>query len=578
MSERYLARSAGVLFPGSVANRNERRAGSQRPMPNRFTFWPHTRAAAASTRARFVLTALAMLVRPSFVAFGMLAAIAAPAYAQPEAPPPDTAPDEPAVPVPVPVPDLSELRAVIAAQEARLAALESSTRPSTTPLVEPVDAAMSAIDVDTGFRFGSYGRILAGTDLRGGRPEPIAVVARGPRVVEKSYLELDFAYGLRAKTGALLRTVVTLAFGDRLFHETGEFDAQPALRNFYAEATFDSATRLWVGSRMYRGDDIYLFDYWPLDDQNTIGAGGSTRQGAVEVAAHAGVNRLSDAFQFQDKAVADPELGATTVVQLDRQRMVGSASATYYVDAGSDLDAKVKLHAELQGLPSGTRLRDDATPEALPRDWGTTIGAQLGVWGLAPAERGYRRHANLFARWSKGLAAFDELAPPFGFDTELRTYPRASEIVLGLGANWDDAWGHVLFGGYARRFVDADPNVRDRDDGWEYAVDVRPMAHVHKGLFAGIDVAYQARFPRGLMPSTQLAADPGVVSVAPMLAYSPMGTSAYDRPQLRLVYRVAKLSDGALALYAEDDPRRAHPTVHYLGAQAEWWFNSNSYR
>jgi hypothetical protein len=44
------------------------------------------------------------------------------------------------------------------------------------------------------------------------------------------------------------------------------------------------------------------------------------------------------------------------------------------------------------------------------------------------------------------------------------------------------------------------------------------------------------------------------------------------------VYRVAKLSDGALALYPEDDPRRAHSTVHYLGAQAEWWFNSNSYR
>jgi len=214
----------------------------------------------------------------------------------------------------------------------------------------------------------------------------------------------------------------------------------------------------------------------------------------------------------------------------------------------------------------------------LPRDWGTTLGAQVGVWGMAPTRLGYRRHANLFARWSKGLAAFDELAPPFGFDTELKTYPRASEIVFGLGANWDDRWGHVLFGTYARRFVDADPNVRDIDDGWEYAANVRPMAHVYEGLYAGVDLSYQARFPRGLMPSTQVAEDPAVVSFAPVLAFSPMGRSGYDRPQLRLVYRVAKLSDGALALYAEDDPRRAHSTVHYLGAQAEWWFNSNSYR
>ncbi len=519
------------------------------------------------------------MFRPSVVVIALgLVAVAAPVVAQPAdpaQPPTEAVPDDteaarrPEPPPPPPADDLAALRAQLAAQEQRLATVERL----------PDAAGQAASDPDTGFRFGSYGRILAGTDLRGGRPQPIAVVGFGPRIVEKSYLELDFSYGLRARNGALVRTVVTLAFGDTLFHDTGEFDAQPALRNFFAEAGFDDGTTLWVGSRMYRGDDLYLFDYWPLDNQNTIGAGVRTRKGALEIAAHGGVNRLLDDFQYQERDIADPELGATTVVQLDRQRTIGSASATYYAESDpAELNAKFKLHAELQGLPSGTRLRDDASPEALPRDWGTTIGAQAGVWGLAPARLGYRRHANLFARWSKGLAAFDELAPPFGFDTMLRTYPRASEIVLGLGANWDDRWGHVLFAAYGRRFVDADPNVRDRDDGWEYAVDVRPMAHVYEGVFAGVDLSYQARFPRGLMPSTQLAADPGVVSIAPMLALSPMGRSAYDRPQLRLVYRAAHLSDGALALYAEDDPRRAHTWVHFLGAQAEWWFNSNSYR
>ncbi|KAB2900631.1 MAG: carbohydrate porin, partial [Kofleriaceae bacterium] len=305
-----------------------------------------------------------MLVRLPFVALGLVAAIAAPAHAQPGAP--DDAPSEPEpepepVPEPVPVPDLSAVESGIAALKARISSLESvAAQPAPAPPVDAgsTSAVTAASDDDpTGFRFGSYGRILAGTDLRGGRPEPIAVVARGPRVVEKSYLELDFAYGLRAKTGALLRTVVTLAFGDRIFHETGEFDAQPALRNFFAEARFDDGTTLWVGSRMYRGDDLYLFDYWPLDDQNTLGAGAITRKGAVEVAAHAGVNRLLDDFQFQERDVASPELGATTVTQLDRQRIVGSASATYYVDAGpSDLNAKVKLHAERRAPVARQRL------------------------------------------------------------------------------------------------------------------------------------------------------------------------------------------------------------------------------
>jgi len=523
------------------------------------------------------------MLRPLFGAL-VLGTLAATAVAQPAEPTPTPpvspvpVPDEPP-PVetrPAPPPALTEAD-VERIVEARLAA-RAAAEPPAAPTAAPAKPAPAAASDAGGFRFGSYGRILAGTDLRGGTPAPVAVVAHGPRIVEKSYLELDFAYGFQPARGPLLRTVTTLAFGDRLFHATGDFDAQPALRNVFAEALWRGGARVWVGSRMYRGDDLYLLDYWPLDDQNTIGAGGGVRVGALDVAAHVGVNRLLDDFQYQERDVASPELGATTVVQLDRQRTIASATATYFLPARGDLHAKVKVHAELQGLPAGTRARSDDTTEALPADWGTTLGAQLGVWGLAPAETGYRRHANLFARWSKGLAAYDELAPPTGFDADLETYPRASELVLGLGAGWDDRWGHVLLAAYARRFVDADPNLRDVDDGWEYAANVRPLAHLGHGLFAGVDLAYQARFPRGLMPSTQLAADPGVVSIAPMLALSPLGPSAYDRPQLRLVYRYAHLNDGALALYAEDDPRRGHATVHFLGAQAEWWFNSNSYR
>jgi maltoporin len=63
-----------------------------------------------------------------------------------------------------------------------------------------------------------------------------------------------------------------------------------------------------------------------------------------------------------------------------------------------------------------------------------------------------------------------------------------------------------------------------------------------------------------------------------MIAWSPMGPSGYDRPQLRLVYRAAYLNDGALNLYVPDDPRHDDSLVHFLGFQAEWWFNSSTYR
>ncbi|HTJ41696.1 MAG TPA: carbohydrate porin [Kofleriaceae bacterium] len=440
--------------------------------------------------------------------------------------------------------------------------------------------------VDTGFTFGSYGRVIVGSDLRGGDPEQIKVVAHAPRIVEPTYLELQFGYGF-FEHGTELRTVTTLAFDDTLFHYTGKFDAGPALRNMYLEAFPTQASELWVGSRMYRGDDIYLFDYWPLDDINTVGGGGSYdfAQNAdgkqyVRLAAHVGFNRLLNDFQYQTREVPNPEQGASVVTQLNRQRVIASTTLTIndFPDFYGRTHGKIKLHAEVQGLPSGTRLLNDMTPQTLPADWGTTIGAQLGLWGFTdPDDTTHARHLNLFARWSRGLSAYDELAPPTELDTSLKTFPRASEIVFGLSGAWDTSRWNVMVGAESRRFVGAGPRTDNPDNGWEYALDVRPLALLGHDVYAGADLSFQARFPRGLNPTSQLAEDPGVTQIAPMLVYSPMGAHAYARPQLRLVYRAAFLNQGALDLYVPDDPRHAHSTVHFFGLQAEWWFNS-SYR
>jgi hypothetical protein len=453
-----------------------------------------------------------------------------------------------------------------------------------TPPIE-TDASPEVVPVaplvTPGFTFGSYGRLIVGTDLRGGSPEQIKVVAHPPRIVEPTYLELQLGYGFLSQRGDAIRTVTTLAFGDKLFHYTGEFDAQPAIRNLYAEAILRGGrVSFWAGSRMYRGDDIYLFDYWPLDDINTVGGGVKYAGDRVEIAAHAGANRLLNSFQSQTRQVANPEQGATIITQLDRQRLIASTTVTINgptIESRAHLKAKV--HGEVQGLPSGTRLRDDHTPESLPRDWGTTIGLQLGAWGFAPLDEldQHARHLNVFVRWSKGLAAYDELAPPTELDTSLATYPNASELVFGLSGAWDtDRW-NVVVGAESRRFLGAGPRTNNPDDGWEYALDARPLVRAAGDFYAGVDLSFQARFPRGLNPTAQLAEDPAVTQIAPMIVYSPMGRHAYARPQIRLVYRAASLNQGALDLYVPDDPRHAHPWVHFLGLQAEWWFNS-SYR
>jgi hypothetical protein len=426
-----------------------------------------------------------------------------------------------------------------------------------------------------GFGFGSYGRIIVGTDLEGSSPRPVNVVAHGSRVVEPSYLELDLYYRLRAPRGIDLTTVTTLAFGDRLFHLTGEFDAQIALRNFYLEADRDAGPGrlgVWAGSRMYRGDDIYLLDYWPLDDVNTVGGGVWYRWDRLETGVHAGLNRLLDPFQFQERDVFSPGDGAETIPELDRQRYIASAKGTYRV-LGPALGPaiKVKGYGEIQGLPEGQRRREDDSFEDLPGDFGWTLGSQLGVWGFAPGAS----HLNLFLRYSKGLTAFDELDTPMGLSAEKKSYPGASELVLGMSGNLEHRFGGVMVGGYARRFTDADPNTFDEDDGWEYVIDARPRVRVIDAVEAAIDVSWQVRFPRGISPTELMAADPAVFQIAPMAIYSPFGPGSYARPQFRLVYAASHLNFAARdRLYPLDDPRRGREWVHFLGLQAEWWFNS----
>jgi maltoporin len=381
---------------------------------------------------------------------------------------------------------------------------------------------------------------------------------------------------------------VTLAFNSTLFHETGKFDAQPALRNMFLDAHVSRDLTLWAGSRMYRGDDIYLFDYWPLDDQNTVGTGAIYRPEVnlrsdapadqAELAAHIGFNRLDNPFQFQEISVANPVQGATTVTQLNRQRIVTSLTAGYTMMPKDDgMGAKVKFHTEFHSLPAGTFKRDDGTFLALPHDTGFLVGAEAGVFGFADPKAGFRRHLNVFARYAKGLASFDELAPPTSFGADLKT-SRANELTFGLSGNFDHEFGQLMLGALSRRFIDADEDSTDPDDGWEYALDARPLARIVPDWYVGGDISYQARFPRGLNPSTLSAEDPAMFQIAPMIAYSPMGPSAYDRPQLRLVYRAAHLNQGALDQYVPMDPRSTHPWVHFIGVTAEWWFNSSTYR
>jgi maltoporin len=366
--------------------------------------------------------------------------------------------------------------------------------------------------------------------------------------------------------------VPAFAAGD-LFHYTGEFTSHFAVRNAYVETQnlgLDGLS-LWMGSRMYRGDDIYLFDYWPLDNLNTVGAGARYEYKKFDIALHAGMNRLDDLYQYETLSTPPRGLGpATTSVVLDRPRFV--ASLKLQQRFGDFPGMKVALYGEFHAVPAGT-YTDPTTRlnTALPADVGWVAGAQLGGW-LRPFV-----FANLWFRAAGGLSAYGELTSPTHVDPG-RTVAGAREYVLALSSNWESRRIGIMGGAYLRRFTDASSASFNPNSYTEGILAIRPHFYWNEYFHTAVELSYQARRTDGVDFIANRVLTPQVFrfSVLPLVA--PVGRGTYSRPQIYLIYTLSVVNEDArIALYDPTDYRYAQSIVHYIGAGVEWWFNS-SYR
>lgn len=430
------------------------------------------------------------------------------------------------------------------------------------------------------FIFGSYGRVQPSTDLEGGSGRHTNIVSHGSRLEQPTYLELDFVYDFANKPDETdFHLVTTLAFGESLFHDTGVFAALSTIRNLFirAEGVGYKPLSLWAGSRMYRGDDIYLLDLWPLDDVNLYGAGAGLRYTDTEVDIHFGLNRLETDWQVQKREIPSDTFGTETVEWMDRQRIIVGAKATRYFlrKENSDFALKAKLFAEMQSIGSGTRISERsvnaATEEdriAYPADIGWSAGAQFGAVGL-----GRNGFLHLMFKYSGGLAAYGTLAEPFGYDIDRKT-TKAQEFLTALTGNFEFWRMSVMVGSYARYFVDADPNKYDNDDGWEFILAVRPHIHIHDSLAFGVEVSHQLRKPNGIAPDTAKETLPMITKLSLFPIVFKGDSLSYGRPQVRLVYTLSFVNGDARASFPEGDKRRDRQIQHFLGIGAEWWFNT----
>lgn len=473
-----------------------------------------------------------------------------------------------------------ELKAEIAAEEAARkeeeAAMEkvaadgaSDVMAATKPA--PQEEESLAKRLAEGFTFGSYGRVPIGSNLNGSLGKQVALVSHAPRITESPYAEIDLGYTFTIKDGPTFRPHFTLALNENLFHLSGNWQSGLAVRNLYLEINdvFAKGLSFWGGSRMYRGDDIYLLDFWPLDEQNTVGGGVRYNWGASEVKVHIGLNRLNNEFQLQEIPVGTDTVGANTISFMDRSRFVMTARGEHIFNLSDKLRLKGVLYAEYHYLPQDNYLTDAYTLRDLPEDHGFVVGGELSLY-----QDGTANHLNLYVKYGWGLGAYDEMEIPTGLNVEKQAQG-ADDLTIGLAGNYEfGSKAGLMIGYYIRNFTDADPVVYDVDDYTEMAFAIRPAFYLAKYFQLIAELNFQYKRPNGLNPENGLHDQPFAFTAAIMPTAS-LGTGSYARPQLRLVYAITVLNDAAMRTYDEMDIRRDQRVQHWLGINCEWWFNSS---
>lgn len=488
---------------------------------------------------------------------------------------------------------LGASRAALADGEPAPVAHEATT-PAPTPataIAEPVAApkkpetdAPAERDASRGrFEFGSYGRVNVASDLRGGTGRGADVVAFGSRLDEESYAELELRREDTLPGGVATRVVSTLALLPPFFHFSGKLDTTIAVRQLYAQGQLHGVT-IWGGVRMVRGDDVYLLNLWPLDNQNTVGGGiGKTFEATdTQVALHAGMSRLDTLYQSQEiPATAPFGVGAQSITYLDRPRTIETLKVTQFFRNGADrtyfrgmekAGFKAIGYGEAHQVSAGAR-RDTNTNQdvSLPSDTGWMLGSQLTFF------TGQRdTHASLVLRHAQGLAAYDPLATPDTFSLE-RTTQGASETRVVLSGNVEGGAFGVNGAALFRWFRDAGPSPTTFSKYDEAVAIVRPSWFFAEHFAVALEGSIQARryavlSPEGDGPLTATLLRGGVLPY-----FSPAGRGTFKRPLIGLVYLATARDGGARALYTEGDRFRERRLEHYAGLTVEWWFNSSSY-
>ncbi|WP_437320971.1 carbohydrate porin [Sorangium sp. So ce385] len=511
---------------------------------------------------------------------------AAPSVASAQPAPPPTTPDQ--------APEATAPPAGEAAKDAAPAVDAASAEPAAAavaPSQQPVqkeEPSTPPPPAESGFFFGAVSRAVAATDAELGPGRDADIVLRGSRLDESTFIQLDLErQDYWESTGATTRAAVRLVVDAPVLHYNNArpWNVNMSVRNAFVEERDLGVKGLsvWIGSRLYRGDNAELLDFWPLDWLNALGGGVRYDLPSKKTyfAAHAGVNRPLTPYYLQtvERAPALNQPGTANVNLLDRQRLITSFKASHTVPVGEKGGVKGILYGELHQLPSGTRETAEAgVIERLPRDSGYVIGAQISPF--TGVDNG---HLHLFLRYAGDLAAHGEFGAPSQPAPD-GTASGAHELMFTLSGNYETGKLGLMAAGYVRSFRNASEtfDFADLDEG---IFVVRPHYYIRDWGGIAVEGSYQAQ-RRGRVPPPADPAAPGAhpgashhsaslvrFGLVPFL--NAAGKGDFKRPQFRFIWLVTRRDEGAKALYPQDDVFSKRTWEHFFGLNVEWIFKAS---
>lgn len=451
---------------------------------------------------------------------------------------------------------------------AGLALLAAATRPAAA------DVPGSNVDFMYYGRMGigwtPSGQVVAGKYMNLGDHKAI-----GGRLEEGDYLEPGIRYHIKKAqkdgdtTIDLVNDYEIFSFNGALISDLSNGDINdirimPLQAYIEANNVVTPGLKLWIGSNLYRKNDIHICDYFYFN--SLPGQGVGAYYGGLDVAILTQTGASS--FFATDLNAGMPPPATPAIVQRERTMFI----AQYKVPFGQGTTYAQGL-GELHVVPKSGNSDRDAPANVNPTDYGAVGGVKvhldLGDNNFSDAS------ARIGNRIANGAESGGSTYQTFGQASVDGTYRGALGLELVEHFMWNvsdivsiNGYGTLHYSRGSTSYVPAADTAAVPNTRLDYSFGARATSYFTDQLHLLTEATFQARKDEGLGTGTAVK-----LSIAPTVVPS-AERSPWTRPEMRLIYTLGIYNQAAVDQRMSPYTQAIGPdkVAHYLGVRTEWWF------